>query len=399
VISTILKPDQTYALVPELAHTRNPLVWVYRFVDDIKGWTLSVATHAPPGSGKLSLGGFRIVPEERMHARGFSTDSEAIALAMGMEEKVHWSRVIGVGGPLAMHDIHRIVGGKCVIAPSPDARIGQPRDAEMLDFAIACFKQVEVTGGFLLTTGQDLGHGLMHDGRTQSLQYINSRYKGSAIADTSELTAEGNYQILHGMLRATGISIEDAQVALVGCGNIGMHIVERLKTHGTSMIALEARDERRAELEASEIPTWDVSDKAGFMRMPMDALVVNASGGTLDEATVQACAANEQLSVICGCENLVMPDASQVGVLRDARKVYAPTELGGMMGYLTAAEEYLSRLEGVPLDTESLVRAAQRLEVAGFEATTRILNSAHSETFEEAVTALYAEGSAKATAT
>jgi hypothetical protein len=385
----MLSPGAARDLVPELAHTRNPFVWVYRFTDDVHGWTLSIATHATPGSGKLSLGGFRIVPEDRLHTPGFSTDAEAIALAMGMEEKVHWSRVIGVGGPLVMHDIHRIVGGKCVLAPTPDARVGEPRDVELLDFAIACFKQVEVTGGFLLTTGQDLGHGLMHDGHTQSLEYLNSRYKGSVIADTSELTAEGNYQILHGMLRACDRPLSQARVGLVGCGNIGMHVVERLMTHDTPMMALEARADRRAELEAMGIRTWELSEKADFLQQPMDALVVNAAGGTLDEPTVHACAANARLAVICGCENLVMPDPSLVHVLRAAHKVYAPTELGGMMGYLTAAEEYLSRLEGVPLDESALLRAAERLELAGCEATERIRDGGHAETFEEAVTALY----------
>ena len=72
-------------------------------------------------------------------------------------------------------------------------------------------------------------------------------------------------------------------------------------------------------------------------------------------------------------------------VLRDAHKVYAPTELGGMMGYLTAVEEYLSRREGVALDQRSLLDAAKRLNDAGFEATARVKGSGFRETFEEAV--------------
>jgi hypothetical protein len=390
---TILSPEDARALVPELANSRNPLVWVYRFTDHLNRWTLSVATHAPPGSAKLSLGGFRIVPEDRL-VPGFSTDVEAIALAMGMEEKVHWSRVIGVGGPLVMHDIHRIVGGKCVLAPTPDARIGQPNDTELLDFAIECFKRVERVGGFLLTTGQDLGHGLMSDGTTQSLQYLNARYKGSAIADTSDLTAYGNFQILCGMLRACEVDLADATVGLIGGGNIGKHVVEELLPLGTRMFVLEAREERRAMFDALNIDAWPAETKQEFLQEPMDALVVNASGGSLDEATVRACARNDQLQVICGCENLVMPDSSLVNVLRDAHKVYAPTELGGMMGYLTAAEEYLSRLEGVSLDRQSLVAAARRLDEAGYEATRRIRDGGHRETFEEAVTAIYGAANA-----
>ena len=108
---TILEPADARAIVPELAATRNPDVWAHRYEDDRHGWTLSIATHAPPQSGKLSLGGFRIAPPERTSAPGFTTDREAIALAIGMEEKVHWSRLLGVGGPLVIRDIRRIVGG------------------------------------------------------------------------------------------------------------------------------------------------------------------------------------------------------------------------------------------------------------------------------------------------
>jgi hypothetical protein len=216
VTATILRPEDARALVPELASTRNPNVWVYRFEDAGHGWTLSIATHAEPGSGKLSLGGFRIAPLSRTSSPGFTTDREAIALAMGMEEKVHWSRVIRVGGPLAMRDITRIVGGKCVMAPTADARVGQPNDAALLDFAVACFRQVEADAGIHITTGQDLGHGVMHDGTTSSLAYLNARFAGSVVADTSVPTGEGNYQLLRGMLRAAGAPVEGATVGLVG---------------------------------------------------------------------------------------------------------------------------------------------------------------------------------------
>lgn len=387
--ATILTPDESLRLVPDLAATRNAKVWVYRFTEPSHGWTLSVATHAEPGSQKLSLGGFRIAPVERTSAPGFTTDREAIALAMGMEEKVHWSRVIGVGGPLAARDLSRVVGGKCVLAPSADARVGQPHDAALLDFAIASFLEIERTAGIRLTTGQDLGHGLMHDGKTTSLGYLNARYKGSVVADTSVPTGEGNYRILDGMLRASGVPLEHATVALIGCGNIGMHIVGRLRERGTTILACESRAERRAELEAMGIRTWTPEQKLALLKEPIDALVVNAAGGTLDRATVDACAANPRLAVICGSENLVMPDASAVTVLERAHKVYAPTELGGMMGYLTAVEEYLAKDAGVPFDVQTLLDAAKKLDEAGFRATTRVREGGYAESFEQAITAIY----------
>jgi hypothetical protein len=384
---TILSPSDSLTLVPELASSPSPNVWVYRFVHPEYGWTLSVATHAEPGSGKLSLGGFRIAPVERTSTPGFTADREAIALAMGMEEKVRWSRVTGIGGPLAMRDITRIVGGKCVLAPSEDARIGQPHDTELLDFALAAFREIEATAGIHLTTGQDLGHGTLHDGSTTSLAYLNKRFKGSVVADTSVPTAEGNYQLLRGMLRACGIPMGRALVGLIGCGNIGMHIVRRMRDDapGVTILVCESRGERRKELEAMGIRTWAAGAKREFIAQPMDALVVNAAGGTLDHATVLGCAANGALRVICGSENLAMPDPADEQLLREAKKLYAPAELGGMMGYLTAVEEYLSALEGVPFVPTSMLAAAAPLEGVGFEASTRIIKGGYRETFEVVV--------------
>lgn len=387
---TVIPPDVARTLVPELATSLNPNVWVYRFSEPTHGWTLSIATHAEPGSQKLSLGGFRIAPVERTSSPGFTTDREAINLAIGMEEKVHWSRVIGVGGPLALHDIKRIVGGKCVLAPTPDARVGQPNDAALLDFAIASFQEVEREAGIRLTTGQDLGHGRMHDGTTQSLAYLNQRYKGSVVADTSIPTGEGNYRILDGMLRASGVPLAQAVVALIGCGHIGMHLIQRLRERGATILACESRAERRAELEAMGIRTWAPEEKLAMLREPMDALVVNAAGGTLDRATVDALCANGRLAVICGSENLAMPDPSVQALLQQAHKSYAPTELGGMMGYLTAVEEYLAREAGVPFDVATLLEAAKKLDEAGYRATERQRANGFAESFEQAVTALYA---------
>jgi hypothetical protein len=389
--SETLQPADALKILPALSGTRNPNVWVYRYTDEARGWTLSVATHAAPGSGQLSLGGFRIAPVERTASPGFTTDHEAIGLAMGMEEKVHWSRVIRVGGPLAQRDFSRIVGGKCVLAPTPDARVGQPLDFQLLDFAIACFQDIEQKAGIHLTTGQDLGHGLMSDGRTQSLAYLNARFTGSVVADTSIPTGEGNHQILKGMLRGLGIDIATATVGLIGCGNIGMHLLGRLREHGTTILALESRDSRRAEIEAMGIKTWAPADKSAFLALPMDAVVVNAAGGTLDAPTIETIAHNARLRIVCGSENLVMPDASGAASLQQAGKVYAPTELGGMMGYLTAVEEYLSKIEKVPFDVTSLLVAAERLDTAGFEATCEVMRRDFKISFEDEVTALYAK--------
>jgi glutamate dehydrogenase/leucine dehydrogenase len=263
----------------------------------------------------------------------------------------------------------RIVGGKCVLEPTPDARVGQPNDFALLDWAIDCFREFERVSGARLTTGQDLGHGLMSDGKTQSLDYLSERFVGSVDADTSKPTGAGNFAVLEGMLRAFDIPLDRATVGLIGVGNIGQYIFERLAERGTKVIAIEAREDRRAVVARAGHTALPPGDKPSLLRRPIDALCVNAAGGSLDSGTVAACAANARLKVVCGSENLVMPDAADANRLRAANKSYCPTELGGMMGYLTAVEEYLAITEGHAFDVHTLLDAAKRLEPAAHDAT------------------------------
>jgi len=387
VQKTILNPAATRALVPRLASARNGNVWVYRYVHP-NGWRLSIATHAEPGSDKLSLGGFRIAPEQRTAVEGFDSDVEAIELAIGMEEKVHWSRVIGVGGPLARRDMRRIVGGKCVLHPSADARIGQPRDRELLDFAAACLADCDRSAGIRITTGQDLGHGVMSDGGTQSLQYLHNGFRGSVVADTSKPTGEGNYHVLLGMLRAFGITPADATVGLIGAGNIGMHIIDRLHLHGTRMTVVEMRSERLDQLRQRGISTRWPEEKASVLAQPMDALVLNASGGSLGLESIRVCVANRRLKVICGSENLALPSPPDADLFRSADKAFCPTEIGGMMGYLTAVEAYLAELEGIPFEMKTMLEAARDLARPAYDATKYMLDSDFGVGFEQAIEAI-----------
>jgi hypothetical protein len=384
---TILDPAAAAALVPTLRSTRSPRVWVYRY-EHPSGWRLSIATHAEPGSGKLSLGGFRIVPDERAATPGFDTDVEAIELAMGMEEKVYWSRLIGIAGPLARRDMNRIVGGKCVLEPTADARVGKPRDRELLDFAVECLHDCDRSAGIRITTGQDLGHGIMSDGKTPSLNYLNAGFPGSVVADTSKPTGEGNYFVLVGMLRAFGLSPAEASVALIGVGNIGLHIARRLRAQNTRVTAMELRQERRDELGTMGITAVPPAEKLKLLATPIDALVVNASGRSLDTASVRVAAANTRLKVVCGSENLAMPEPGDAGMLLRARKAYCPTELGGMMGYLTAVEQYLASVDGEQFDVTTLLRAAAELEDTAYSATRQMIESGFTEDFGAAVEAV-----------
>jgi hypothetical protein len=381
----VLDPSESSRVALAATGPHGDRVWVYRYTHRSESWTLAIATHAAPRSEKLSLGGFRIAPLERTSIPGFDPTREAIELAVGMEEKVYWSRLLRIGGPLAQRDFDRVVGGKCVLEPTPDARAGCPRDFALLDFAIECLNDCASSAGIHITTGQDLGHGIMSDGKTQTLDYLNRGFPGSVVADTSVPTAEGNYFVLRGMLRGFEIPVERATIGLVGIGHIGGRVLDRLCGDGARILAVEARAPRRAEVAARGIRVWSDDGKPDFLREPMDALVLNAAGGSLDDETIAQCVENERLRVICGSENLVMPDPANADVLRRGQKAYCPTELGGMMGYLTAVEEYLAHLESQPFRIETLIDAARGLEPVGYKGAKRVRESGFSVSFEQAI--------------
>jgi hypothetical protein len=389
VTRRVLGPDDVRRVAPALASSDDGDVWVYAYRDEASGWALSVATHAAPGSGRLSLGGFRIAPESRAGRVGYDNDREAIELAIGMEEKVYWSRVLRVAGPRARRNLHRIVGGKCVLLPTADARIGGPRDRELLDFAIGCLRDIEAHGGIHVTTGQDLGHGTMSDGATSSLAYMHARFDGSMLADTSRPTAEGNWHLLRGMLAGAGVPLPRARVALLGAGNIGRHLIARIREAGAHIVALEPSPEVREALAADGVAAWDVDRKLELLALPVDAIVVSAAGGSLDGEAVRAIAANPAVRVVCGSENLAMPNAADERLLLAAGKVYCHPELGGMMGYLTAVEEYLARREGVAFDIAPLLVAATRLYEVGIAGTERVIVGGYRESFQDAVRAIF----------
>jgi hypothetical protein len=166
-----------------------------------------------------------------------------------------------------------------------------------------------------------------------------------------------------------------------------MHFICRLREDNAKMFALEMQPERRRQLEHTGVQACPTQSKDDFLREPMDALVVNASGGSLCSDSVRTSSDNERLKVVCGSENLVMPNPADADIYRAHHKAYCPTELGGMMGYLTAVEEYLAHLDGSAFDANTIMTAARELEEPAFRATTYMRKHDFGVGFEEAVEA------------
>jgi hypothetical protein len=385
IVREVLGPEQCLKIEPALKKPN----WLYRYRHKRTGWLLSIATHAEPDCHKFSLGGFRIAPLARVAHPGYNNDREALDLSAGMEKKVAWSRITQVGGPLGYHRLSEIVGGKCVLLPDAGSRIGEAADFGLLDFAITCLRDFESTSGVQPITGQDLGHGIMSDGVTSSLEYLHERFPASTIADTSKPTGEGNFAALRGGLEALELPLNMSKVGLIGAGNVGGHVASRLLESGATVYALDSQPVTLERLRGLGVYTWQAAQKAEFLSLPIDALVVNANGSSLDSETVDAIIRSQTLKIIAGSENLALSNPEDERRLLAAKKLYCPTEFCGMMGYLSAVESYLSYVEGVPFELEGLFDKASRLAVVAAEAIGQILKQDYSVTFEEAVVKLY----------
>lgn len=361
--------------------------WAYRYAHPTAPWKLVIATLVPPESQKLSLGGFRIVPKARA-VDGFSPLAEAAGLARGMDEKVHWSRLMRIGGGRGLAKIDSIVGGKCVMLPSDGSRIGEPRDREMLDFAAECLRDAE-GHGFSIVTGQDLGHGMMSDGATSSLEYLHHAFDGSVLQDTSRPTSEGNFYVLKGMLAGFDLELEQTRGAFIGCGKVGSRLVHRAVESGMRASFIEPDDDRSRELRQLGAERKNAADKQSLLSGEIDALIVNANGSSLDHETVLTASRNRRLKVVTGAENLCMPDERDEQVLLAAEKLFCPTELAGMMGYLTAVEEYLCRQAGEALSIDALFEAARLLEEPAREAVRFCRRKSFQLTFAAAIQQIY----------
>lgn len=336
--------------------------WAFRYRHTSEPWTLVVATLGKPNSGALSLGGFRIVPAARAATQGFDPMQEAVGLALGMDEKVYWSRLMKIGGPRGMKEIHNIVGGKCVLLTENNSRVGEAKDFAMLDFAIECLHDLEKTHGIWLVTGQDLGHGTLSDGKTHSLSYMSSRFHGSVSEDTSQPTGEGNFYALKGMLEGSGTPLAQASVAFLGCGNVGERVLRGALSEKVTAYAIEPSPAKAPVLNELGVNVCSADNKQTLLSQKIEAVCVNANGGTLDSQTIKNICANPSLKVVCGSENLTMPNAADEELLSAAGKLYCPTELGGMMGYLTAVEEYLTKRSKEPFNVAVLFESARKLE-------------------------------------
>ncbi|RME60711.1 MAG: hypothetical protein D6780_02870, partial [Candidatus Dadabacteria bacterium] len=312
-------------------------ITVYTFSHP-RGWGFAVATLALPFSEELSLGGFRILPKERIKSEELFLEKEAALLAVGMQEKIEWSKKANIAGPLGQSVLSKLYGGKCVLYPFAGSRVGEPLDFDMLKFACTCLNALSKGTGIFPVTGQDLGHGTMSDGKTSSLNFLHRNYSGAVTADTSVPTAAGNFYVVKGALKAFQIELYDAAVGLIGWGNIGSNLGNFLLKEKASFVVMEAREEKRKRVKERGIKVFSTEEWEKFFTLPLVAFIFNAQGNSITKDVAELLCQNAKVKLVTGCENLLLGDPSFSAYFTKAKKLFIPTEYTGMMGYLTAVE-------------------------------------------------------------
>lgn len=362
----ITEANQLRVTYPDLCTDGHGVLYAYQHIGH--EWRFFIASYGAKYDSAISLGGFRIVPESRAADPHFDPAREALSLGRGMEKKINWTRITHVAGPLGEQVLSRLVGGKCVLVPDEISRVGCLHDEEILSFACACMRDFEEHSGISIATGQDLGHGVMSSGVESSLEFLHEHFDGSVLADTSKPTAWGNYFCLAGILEGVQCALPDASVSLIGCGNIGLEVLRLIRDAGTHVQVLEASPERTALLLSMGIKVFAPERREEFLALPADAVVFNANGGSLDSLAAQAICQNSRVQAICGCENLLFADERLQEVLQSAGKLVCPTEFCGMLGYLTAVEEYCSRAAGCAFVIDAMWTVAEKMQAVSAKA-------------------------------
>ena len=278
------------------------------FHDCATGLRAIVAVHSTVlGPG---VGGVRI--------RDYANEDEALTDVLRLSEAMSYKAAcagLACGGAKAV-----------VMGPFPaDRRAGM--------HALAGF--IERVGGRYIAT-EDMG---MNESDIALLNEKTDYAVGRSLADggsgdPSPYTAQGVIVGMRAALRAAGMGVDfkGLTVAVQGCGNVGLGVVERLLVGGATVLASDidpAATDRAARAGASIVANDDILSQA------VDVLAPCGIGAILDEATIStlrcrviAGAANNQLAVAADGQRL-----AQRGI------VYAPDFVINAGGLINVSDE------------------------------------------------------------
>lgn len=163
----------------------------------------------------------------------------------------------------------------------------------------------------------------------------------AASGDPSPHTAEGVFVAMRAALDAVyGSSDPDGcHVGILGLGNVGWKLAERLSQAGASLVVADL-DPVRTGAAAQEFGAQVVSPDA-LPFMPMDVFAPCALGGSLTMDFAERATAR----IICGAANNQLAEPGVDLALWQAGKLYAPDYLANAGGVMNVAAEALGEYD------------------------------------------------------
>jgi len=196
-------------------------------------------------------------------------------------------------------------------------------------------RAVNSLGGRYVAT-EDMG---MNESDIALLNEVTPHAVGRALADggsgdPSPYTAQGVIVGMRSSLRAAGLGddFKGLRVAVQGCGNVGLGVIERLIAAGATVIAadIDAAATARAQQAGAEIV-----DNAAILCQSVDVLAPCGIGAILDAQTIPKLACR----VIAGAANNQLATEADGQRLAERDIVYAPDFVINAGGLINVSDE------------------------------------------------------------
>lgn len=170
----------------------------------------------------------------------------------------------------------------------------------------------------------------------------------AASGDPSPHTAEGVFVGMQAALEAVygSDSMEDCRIGILGLGNVGWKLAEKLSRAGAALLVADLDSARVAAAEA-EFGAQAFAPHA-LPYAPMDVFAPCALGGALTTDFAEGASAG----IICGAANNQLAEPSVDAVLWDAGKLYAPDYLVNAGGVMNVAAEALGEYDAYRVATQ-----------------------------------------------
>lgn len=163
---------------------------------------------------------------------------------------------------------------------------------------------------------------------------------GYAGGDPSPWTALGVFEAMKAAAQFRfGSTLSGLTVAVLGVGNVGLHLCRLLNAAGANLVVADIDPHRAAR--AVESCGGQAIDVAEIAALPCEVFAPCALGGVLDQATVSGLKAQ----IVCGAANnqLASPEAAALLLRRGIS--YAPDYVVNAGGIINVAAEYLGESE------------------------------------------------------